>query len=195
MGVILMNEHKQRVTIAVVLICLCTVLFFSGMLFKNQLRTVALINNNISSLKKYEAKEKYTYSLPENWSTEEENFPGNVILHHNSFKNDKVDMNGYIQIINSKGSIQDLIGQDKENLNSKDISAYSAKDIKLNGKNAKKIGYIEKLKNGKYYTKRVYYIELSEGIIFKGCFNINSDNYNESLDSVYETIMESGKYM
>lgn len=188
------GDNKNKV-ICAVLICLSAILFFSGMIFKNQLRTVTLINNNIGSFKKYDAKDKYTYSLPENWSTEEENFPGNVILHHNSFKNDKVDMNGYIQIINIKGKVESLINKDKESLESKDISGYTVKDIVLNGRNAKKIGYIEKLKSGKYYTKRIYYVELSSGIIFKGCFSINSDNYNESLDSVYETIMESGKYM
>lgn len=182
--------------IIVVCICLIFLLGISQLLFKDQFRTVSLINNDINSFKEFKAyKDKYAYSLPEDWSTQEEQFPGNVILHHNSFKNDNIDMNGYIQIINASGGIDSLIKQDNDNLKSKDIQGYNIKYMTINNRPAKKVGYIEKLENGKYYTKRVYYIDMEDSIVFKGCFNINSDNYNESLDSVYETIMESGKYL
>lgn len=61
-----------------------------------------------------------------------------------------------------------MIDRDKNNLKSKDVNGYSIKNIKLNGRDAKKISYIEKLKNGKYYTKRIYYVTLEDGIVFKG---------------------------
>lgn len=189
-------KNKQNQVILIVCICLGFLLMISQLLFKAQFETVALINNNINNFKEFKAYEdKYVYSLPEEWSTEEEKFPGNVILHHNSFKNDNIDMNGYIQIVNVASGMDSLINQDKDNLKSKDITGYTVKDMTINDRPAKKVGYIEKLVTGKYYTKRVYYIKMEDNIVFKGCFNINSDNYNDSLDSVYETIMESGKYL
>lgn len=191
-----MHWDKRNYIIIIMLLALSTILLGFKFIFEKKFMGIALINNNISTLKEYKvAEDKYAYYLPENWNAEEEKFPGNVILHHNSFKNDGMDINGYIQIINISGGRDKLINEDRNNLKSKDINSYEIKDIKLNGKQAKKVGYIEKLKNGKYYTKRVYYVTLDEGIVFKGCFNINSDKYNESLDSVYEVIMESGKYM
>ncbi|GKX68686.1 hypothetical protein [Inconstantimicrobium mannanitabidum] len=191
-----MKWDKKHYIIVILLLSLSIILCGFKFIFEKKMVGIALINNNISQLKEYKVvADKYVYYLPQNWNVEEEKFPGNVILHHNSFKNDEMDINGYIQIISTKDGRDKLIDNDKNNLKSKDINAYSMKNIKLNGKDAKKISYIEKLQNGKYYTKKVYYVTLEEGIVFKGVFNINSDKYNESLDSVYEMIMESGKYM
>lgn len=191
-----MKWDKKHYIIVILLLSLSIILCGFKFIFEKKMVGIALINNNISQLKEYKVvADRYVYYLPQNWNVEEEKFPGNVILHHNSFRNDEMDINGYIQIISTKDGRDKLIDNDKNNLKSKDINAYSMKNIKLNGKDAKKISYIEKLQNGKYYTKKVYYVTLEEGIVFKGVFNINSDKYNESLDSVYEMIMESGKYM
>lgn len=98
-----MRWEKKHYIIVILLLSLSIILCGFKFIFEKKIVGIALINNNINELKEYKVvADKYAYYLPQNWDVEEEKFPGNVILHHNSFNNEDMDINGYIQIINTR---------------------------------------------------------------------------------------------
>lgn len=184
--------NKKQLGVMLILISLMAVLFVVQVGFDDRLRIVSLMNSNITDFKQYSINDgKYQYKLPSEWITEQKTYPGNYIIYSNNFKNDELGVIGYAQLINSQENLDKISGEDKTRLNNEKILDYKIANIKIKDKECRKINYKEKLIQGKLVYHNTYYVSEASGIVFKVDFSIGQDKYKESLNSVFDVVVES----
>jgi hypothetical protein len=184
--------NKKQLGVMLILISLMAVLFVVQIGFDDRLRIVSLMNSNITDFKQYSISDgKYQYKLPSEWITEQKTYPGNYIIYSNNFKNDELGVIGYAQLINSQENLDKVSGEDKTRLNNEKILDYKTSNIKIKDKECRKINYKEKLNQGKLVYHNTYYVSEASGIVFKVDFSIGQDKYKESLNSVFDVVVES----
>lgn len=185
-----MNKKQLKVTI--ILICLMIVLVVSESIFNNKLQFVALMNNNISDLKRYEAIDsKYIYNIPKAWSAEEKKYPGEYIVYDNDFKSEDMGIFGSIQIINTTKSVDNIIEEEKATF--VDNGDYKKVNEKINNITMNKIKFSSNLDEKKNFINTIYYFEIEKNNIIKINFNCSKDKYKENYDTIYKVIVESFK--
>ncbi|MPQ42206.1 hypothetical protein [Clostridium tarantellae] len=184
--------NRKQLGVTLILICLMIIMLTGEKLFNNDIKKVALTNNNIGNLNRYNALEgSISYSLPDTWDVEEKKYPGNYIVYDNNFVSEEMGILGYVQILNTKKSIEELVNADKEKLKDKSINKYECNEDKINGENITKVFYNEKSNKEKLYLNVIYYKQLSEGQVLKVLFSSSEDKYKEDYNTIYQVILDS----
>lgn len=174
----------------VILLGLIGVLIFSQRFFKNNFKQVALLDNNISSLKEYTIEnEGYIYSLPETWEVKEKS--GNSYkLYQAKFKNEENNIMGYVELLNTNEDIKLLAQRDIDNTSlshkNEKIENYSNKDLK-----GIKMEYTTKIDNGYSFINSNYYIRLNDKLVGKFSFIAKKGAYKDNMDAIYDVIVSS----
>ncbi|SHK05978.1 hypothetical protein SAMN02745163_03117 [Clostridium cavendishii DSM 21758] len=185
-----MNKKQLKVTL--ILIGLMIVLVASESIFSNKMKFVALMNNNISDLKKYEAMDnKYTYNIPTLWNAQEKKYPGNYIVYDNDFKSDDMGIFGSVQVINTPKSVAEVIEEEKNTF--VDNGDYKNTKEKINDINMNKVRFSNNLDGKKNFVNTIYYFQTEKNNVIKISFKCNKDKYKENYDTIYKVIVESFK--
>ncbi|MBL4931439.1 hypothetical protein [Clostridium paridis] len=185
--------NKKQLAITVMLLFLMGLLFVGQGIFDEKFKMIALMNNNISTFKEYSSKdEEVKFLLPQEWSTTTQSFPGNYILYNNNFSDSKLGIYGYIQLINYTEDEEKLIEFDKKYIKDeiKDYEKEQLKDKKYHGS---KVSFQTIDNKSNKYINRIYYIRLDEEKIAKIAFKVNSNDYKESYENIFTSIVDSVK--
>lgn len=187
---------RKKLGIMLIISGLMIILFFIEVNFQQRLKLTSLIQNGMHSLKEYSAMNgKFTYKLPEEWSTEEKNFGGGEIIYHNGFKSKDAKIYGYVQVWQLNEELKMFLENSKiisEKQNT--FKNYSIKPTSINGKTAYLVEYTVLNGNDVYYKGIEYFIKIKNGFI-RFAFNIREDNYKEDLNMVFKTIVESSRFI
>ncbi|MGL5243953.1 MAG: hypothetical protein ACRC7R_02075 [Sarcina sp.] len=184
--------NKRQLGVTLILVFLMMVMLTGEKVFNNNIKKVALTNNNIGDLNRYMALEgTISYSLPDTWDVEEKKYPGNYIVYDNNFVSEEMGILGYVQVLNTNKDITTLVTEDKEKLKDKNIYKYELGEDKINGNNINKVSYTEKSDKGKTYLNIIYYKKISNEKILKVLFSSSEEKYKENYSTIYEVILDS----
>lgn len=161
-------------------------------IFTSNIKKVALTNNNIDELITYKALDGFlSYKLPDSWDVEEKKYPGNYIIYDNNFISDSMGLWGYVQIINSEGTLEEFIEKEEKNIEEDEILNYEILDEKIEDNLVKKVTYKEKNDRGAIYFNTIYYKELDDNKIVKVLFSAREGKEKEDYSVVYKSIIHS----
>ena len=151
------------------------------------------MNQGISEFKEYNFdNNNYIISLPNEWIVDKKESKGQFISSKLNFKDKNNNINGLVEVINTKEDLNvfaesDLNNQYLEYYNS-DISPF---------KNANNSGvvvqYETTIKNGYDFKNECYYLNLDEGKAIKILFNLNEKSYKENMKTILNSIISSIK--
>ncbi|MGL5615232.1 MAG: hypothetical protein ACRDD2_03225 [Sarcina sp.] len=188
-----MNRKQFRVT--AILLSLMVVMVVGEKFFTGKIKDVALINNNIESMLTYRALDgEIIYDLPDNWAAKEVSYPGDYIIYNNDFYGEEMGINGSVQIIKSKSTVEEIVKSEVEILEQENAKEIKKLDDRVGEKSVKKVLYEEKSKDGKVYEGKIYYSKLpKDDLILKLSFISGKDKYKENYETIYRIILDSFK--
>lgn len=182
------DRIKLGIMILIIGLVLVLIAFENG--FKERIKLAVLPQNNITSLKKFEAVNgRITYKLPSEWSTTTQKFPGNEIIYHNDFISQDSKIHGFVQVWNGSFDAKTFIEKSKNAAFKEDtFYGYDVSNTKINNKNAYLVKYSVKSKDYGEYAAREYYIDFDNNKFFRIAFYVRKVNYTQNMDSVFEAI-------
>lgn len=190
MKVIVINRKRLGVTI--IIIGLMFVLFGLEKKFDGRLKYVALMQNNINSLKVYEGLNRtFSYKLPSQWTTKEEKYEGNEVIYHNSFLSEDAITHGMVQVWNIKEDLKTFLDKSKM-LNEQYSSTknYNINPITINKHEGYLVTYTTKTESGSVYKAYEYFIENKNKFI-RFSFFVREENFKENMPTIFKTIVET----
>lgn len=184
--------NKKRIGVTIIIIGLMLILFGLEKNFDGRLKNVALIQNSINSLKKYEVPElKFNYKLPSQWATNRQNFPGGEILYHNDFTSEDAVIHGFVQVWNMKEDIKSFLDKSKNsNIGFSEYTEYNMRPINIKGHD----GYlvISTMKTSQETKFKGYdYFLKDKDKFFRFAFYVRDVNFKENMPRVFEAIVET----
>lgn len=189
MKIIILNKRKLEVFL--ILALLMGILFGVGELIKGQLKSVSFMQNNIRSLKAFQALEgNLSYKLPSEWTTSIETFPGNQITYHNNFTSKDLAISGFVQVWSNQEDLKgflDISRKVSEQQNT--IKDYKISGIKVNNKEGYVIKYITTSRDIDYMAYE-YFIRYKSGFVRFSFFTKNKE-FKEDMKSLYEAILKT----
>ena len=193
MKVVVLNRRKLGVTI--VIIGLMLVLFGLEKKFDGRLKYVALMQNNINSLKQYEGLDKkFSYKLPSEWQTKEYKFGGEEVIYHNDFTSEDAVVHGIIEVWDMNVDLKTFLDKSKE-ISEKynKLKDYSITPIKVKKSDGYLVNYTMETAPGIYYKSYEYFIK-NDSKFFRFSFFVREANFKENMPTIFKTIVETFKY-
>lgn len=185
--------NKKQLMVTSTLVVLMVVMVVMQQFFDTKIQKVALVNNNIEDMLKYNALDgNIIYELPDNWRTKDEE-PGDYIVYNNSFTSNEMGIVGYVQILNTSTSIEELISIDKKTFEAEKVNNIKLVEERIGEVDVQKLKYDETTSNGRIFKTQVYYMPLDENVKLKILFSASMDKYKENYEMVYKLILESFK--
>lgn len=185
--------NKKQMMVTGILLSLMMVMVFMQQFFDTNILKAALVNNNIQDVQEYSALDgNIVYKLPDNWRCETVD-SNEYITYNNKFSSEEMGILGYIQILNTKTTVDELIEIDKKIFNAEMVNNIKTGEEKIGDTKIKSLRYDEKLSTGKIYNTKAYYFSLENNIKLKIVFSASMDKYRESYETVYRYILESFK--
>lgn len=185
--------NKKQLLVTTVLVVLMCVMVFMQQFFETNIQKVALVNNNIEDMLDYTALDgKLLYSLPDNWVSKIEK-PQDYIVYNNSFVGESMGVIGYVQVLDTKTEVDELISIDKKNFEAEKVNNIKVVDEKLGEVNVKKMKYEEKTSLGRNYMTQAYYFPMNDNYKLKIVFSASTDKYKENYETVYRLILDTFK--
>ena len=181
---------KKQLLMTVLLIVLVIILVFSQRYFRENFKQVALLDNNISSLKEYSMKNGgYLYSIPDNWTVSEKE--GNSYkLYQSEFNNKEKNIMGYVELLNTEEDIKSIAQRDIDNFSLKHsnekIENYSCKNYR-----GIKLEFISRVEDGYSFLNSNYYLRLDSNHVGKFSFTIKKSTYKDNINAIYDVIVSS----
>lgn len=184
--------NKKQLSITLTLIFLMTLLFIGKNIFSENIERAVLENYNIGELSSYSALEGViSYTLPDTWDVQEQQYPGNYIIYNNNFVSDDMSILGYIQIINYSKDLEELIDKDKQSIDFEESKFYTKEIEDIDGEQVYKVVYKEQGDEGRVYLNMIYYKRLDENRVLKVLFSSLEDKFKETNDTIYNIIIKS----
>lgn len=190
MKLIILN--RKRLGVTVIIIGLMMVLFGLENKFDGRLKYVALMQNNINSLKKFEIPElKFSYKLPSNWMTKRQVFNGGEILYHNDFASEDKAIHGYVQVWSIKEDLKSFLDKSKsESQQYAEFSEYNITPITVKNHEGYLMTYIMKTSNKGNYKGYEYFIKDKDKFI-RFSFYVRDINFKENMPTIFKTIVDT----
>lgn len=183
--------NKKQLFVTTTLVMLMGVMVVMQQFFDDKIQKVALVNNNIEDMNKYNALDgNIIYELPDNWRAQTAD-PGDYIVYNNNFTSNEMGIVGYVQILNTKTSIDDLVSIDKKTFEAEKVNNIKLTEEKVGEVNIKKLIYDENTSNGRAFKTQAYYFPLDDEVKLKIVFSASLDKYKENYETVYRLILES----
>lgn len=184
--------NRKRLGVTVIIIGLMMVLFGLETKFDGRLKYVALMQNNINSLKKYEVPElKFSYKLPAEWTTHKQSFSGGEIIYHNDFTSEDAAIHGYIEVWSIKEDLKSFL--DKSISQSELFAQY--KDYAVTPLVVKKhdgylMTYTMKTKDNANYKGNEYFVK-DKDKFYRFSFFVRDVNFKENMPTIFKTIVDT----
>lgn len=185
--------NKKQLFVTTTLVILMGVMVVMQQFFDTKIQKVALVNNNIQDMNKYNALDgNIIYELPDNWRAETDD-PSDYIVYNNSFTSSEMGIVGYVQILNTETNVDKLVEIDKQTFEAEKVNNIKLTEEKIGEVNVKKLIYEEDTSTGRKFKTQAYYLPLDEKVKLKIVFSASLDKYKENYETVYRLILGSFK--
>ncbi|MBL4936062.1 hypothetical protein JK636_09835 [Clostridium sp. YIM B02515] len=190
MRLIILN--RKRLGVTVIIIGLMLVLFGLEKKFDGRLRYVALMQNNIYSLTKYDVPElNFSYKLPKEWTTQKQSFGGDEIVYHNDFSSEDASIHGFVQVWNIKEDLKSFLDKSNElNKQYAQYTDYNITPIVVKNHDGYLVTYTMKTSETAKYKGYEYFIK-DKGKFFRFTFYVRDVNFKENMPTIFKTIVET----
>lgn len=183
--------NKKQLIVTSILLALMIILAITQVFFKDNFEQVILMDQGISEFKEYDFDQgKYIISLPSKWSVDKKESEGQYVSCKLNFKDKNNKLNGFVEVINTKGNLDVFAGND---LNNQYLEYYNSEVMPF--KNSNNFGVLVKyetsIKNGYDFKNQCYYLNLEEGKTIKVLFNLREKEYTENINTIFNTIISS----
>lgn len=187
--------NRKRLGVTVIIIGLMFVLLGLEKKFDAGLKFTALIQNNISSLQKYEALDKkLSYKLPSEWATEQRNFSGGEIIYHNDFIAKDSKIHGFVEAWNLNKDLRTFLEESKKISSEQNLyKDYSINPIIINNRDGYLVSYTivtpsnESVKGYEYFLR-------NKDKFFRFSFFVRENNFKENMPTIFKTIVQTLNY-
>lgn len=186
---------RKKLGIVIIMIGLMIVMLAAFDNLGEKLKSAVLLQNDIKALKNYEFKnENFSYQLPSNWQTKEQKFEGGEIIYHNDFKSDDSNIQGFVEVWNTKNDLKKFIEDSKAvALQNGKFKYFNVQPITFNGREGYLINYNMLTPGNKYYIAYEYFFR-GKNRFYRISFFVNEKNYNEGMSALFKTIAETFTY-
>ncbi|WP_185651191.1 hypothetical protein [Clostridium sp. DJ247] len=187
--------NRKRLGVTVIIIGLMLVLLGLEKNFDTKLKFVALMQNNINSLKKYQVLGgKVTYKLPTDWVTEEKKFSGDEIIYHNDFTSKDSRIYGFVEIWNLNKDLKIFLDESKKISSEQNMYVeYNINQILINNMDGYLVNYT--IINSANVTYKGYeYFLRNKGKFVRFSFFVKEDNFKENMPTIFKTIVQTIQY-
>lgn len=180
--------NKKQAAITSLLLLLMGALFMFQIVVKDNFYNATLVDNDMGELKEYNiTNSNIVYSLPASWTlSEKEN--NSFILYHGDFKDDKNGYKGYIELINSDRSVEDLANSDNNNSTIK-VEIKDSATFKTNIGKGMMYNQLSSIKKGYSYRDLVYYVKVAENRVVKANFTVRDSEFKDNNIPIYDAIL------
>ena len=194
MKVIVLNRKRLGVTL--VIIGLMVIMLALEKQFDSKLKYMALMNSNMNVLKEYKALgDKFTYKLPEKWTTSMKSFPGEEIIYHNDYVSEDMKIHGFVEVWNLKEDLKSFLDKSKAvSLKENKVSSYKISHTNINKREAYVVNYIIKTPPDKTYVAYEYFIKLKDRFI-RFSFFVDEKNFKETMPTIFKALVETFTYV
>lgn len=190
MKLIILNRKRLGVTI--IIVGLMLILFGFEKKFDGRLKYVALIQNNINSLKKYEVPDlKFSYKLPDKWTTQKEDLGGGEVLYHNNFSSEDSSIYGFVQVWKLREELKSFLERSKEfSEKSGFYSDYKLSPISVKKYEGYELTYTMTVSDDRVYIGHEYFLK-DKGKFYRFSFFVRKANYKENMTTIFKTIVDT----
>lgn len=185
--------NKKQFIVTSILILLMLILTITQGFFKNNFEQVIFMEEGISQFRQYALEDdKYTISLPNEWSIDEKKSEGQYISYELDFKDKDNKLMGLVQIINTK---EDLNVFAENELNNQYLEYYNPQitTFKNSNNSGVLVKYDTSIRNGYNFKNECYYLNLNNGKTLKVLFNIKEEYYKENIKIICNNIISNIK--
>ena len=187
--------NRKRLGVTIIIIGLMFILIGFEKKFDTGLKFTALIQNNISSLKKYQALDnKLSYKLPGDWRTDQKSFSGEDILYHNDFMSKDSKIHGFVETWNLKKDLRTFLEESKKISSEQNLyKDYKIAPIVINNRDGYIVSYTiinqanEELKGYEYFLR-------NKDKFFRFSFFIKGEDFKENMPTIFKTIVQTLEY-
>lgn len=190
MRLIILN--RKRIGVTIIIVGLMLVLFGLEKKFDGRLKYVALMQNNITSLKKYDVPElNFSYKLPSEWTTKKENFDGKEVVYHNNFESEDAIIHGFIQVWNMKEDLKSFLDKSKDSsAKYANYSEYEITPVSVKKHEGYLITFTMKTSESAVFKGYEYFLK-DKNKFFRFSFYVRDKNFKENMPTVFKTIVDT----
>lgn len=183
--------NKKRLGVTLVLIGLIMVMFGAEMKVDKKIKMMALMNNQSSTLTKYDILDnKYSYKLPSDWTSNESNYVGNEMLYHRDFSSVDKSLNGFVEVWNGSMALNTFVQRSKEyGISNYIYDNYQKANTSINSNEAYVVTYTM-ASNNYAYNAYEYFMELDNKVL-KFSFFIKKSQVKENTPVIFKTLVET----
>lgn len=183
--------NKKRLGVTLVLIGLIMVMFGAEIKVDKKIKMMALMNNQSSTLTKYDILDnKYSYRLPSDWTSNESNYVGNEMLYHRDFSSADKSLNGFVEVWNGSMALNTFVQRSKEyGVSNYIYDNYQKVNTSINNNEAYVVTYTM-ASNNYAYNAYEYFIELEDKVL-KFSFFVKKSQVKENTPVIFKTLVET----
>lgn len=187
--------NRKRLGVTVIIIGLMFILLGLEKKFDAGLKFTALIQNNINSLKKYEALDnKLSYKLPSEWSTEKRSFSGEDIAYHNDFISKDSKIHGLVEVWNLNKDLKTFLEESKKISSEQNLyKDYNTIPIVINGRDGYMVSYTIINQSNEGFKGYEYFLR-NKDKFFRFSFFVREDDFKENMPTIFKTIVQTLSY-
>lgn len=185
--------NKKQLIVTSILLLLMLVLVITQGFFKKNFEQVVLMDQGISEFTEYTfGDDKYTISLPSEWTVEEKESKGQYVSYRLDFKDKNNKLTGLVEVINTK---EDLNVFAEKELSNQYLEYYNSEVIPFKNSNNSGVlvRYDTSIKNGYNFKNECYYLNFEKDQTIKVLFNIKTQYYKDNIETVLSSIISNIK--
>lgn len=186
--------NKKRLGVTLILIGLMMVLFGVEIRVDKKIKMMALMNNEVTSLTKYDIlNNQYSYKLPSKWESGESNYVGNEMLYHRDFSSEDKSINGFVEVWNGSMALKTFVMRSKDyGITNYVYDNYKDQGTTIGDKDAYVVTYTM-ASNNYAYNAYEYFVELDNKVL-KFSFFIKKSQVKENTPVIFKTLVETFEY-
>lgn len=187
--------NRKRLGVTVIIIGLMFILLGLEKNFDAGLKFTALIQNNISSLKKIEALDsKLSYKLPIEWKTEQKSFSGEDIVYHNDFISKDSKIHGFVEAWNLNKDLRTFLEDSKKISSEQNLyKDYNIIPIIINNMDGYMVSYTIINQSNEGFKGYEYFLRNNDKF-FRFSFFVREGNFKENMPTIFKTIVQTLSY-
>lgn len=136
----------------------------------------------------------FTYKLPSDWRTVEQNFGGGEVMYHNDFTSKDGNLRGYVQLWNLNKPLINFIKEGQKGLDSTvTFKYYTVEPIKIDGKEGYVLQYSKRDQNNKYFKAFEVFILEKDNIFCRFAFYMDEPQWKDEYREYFLNIAASAR--
>ncbi len=138
---------------------------------------------------------KFSFILPDSWTTWSESFGGDEIVYHLYFKAPNKKINGFIQVWKLNVPLKQFLDESKKSsVGIVSFKYFNIKEIMPNKKRGYLVEYSRMTENGEYIKAYEAFIEGDENLIYRASFFVKENEWKNYHPIIFNKIVKSFEF-